>query len=125
MFPFFIKNGLFSQNQSGFNPRDWCVNQLFSITRELYKSFDDGFDVRSVFLGISNAFDKVLHEGIIFKLRKNGISGELLNLLCDFFRNRKLRVVLNRQVSTWTNVNTGIQQGSILTPQPFWHILMI
>ena len=57
MFPFFIKNGLISQNQSGFKPGDSCVNQLF--TYEIDKSFDHGFDVRSVFLGISEAFDKV------------------------------------------------------------------
>ena len=57
MFPFFIKNGLISQNQSGFKPGDSCVNQLF--TYEIDKSFDHGFDVRSVFLDISEAFDKV------------------------------------------------------------------
>ena len=100
MFPFFIKNGLISQNQLGFKPGDSCVNQLLSITHEIYKSFDDGFDVRSVFLDISKAFDKVWHESIIFKLKQNSISGELLNLLCDFLRNRKQRVVLNGQVST-------------------------
>ena len=58
MFPFFIKNGLISQNQSGFKPGDFCVNQLLSITHEIYKSFGDGFDVRSVFLDISKAFVK-------------------------------------------------------------------
>ena len=58
MFRFFIKNGLISQNQSGFKPGDSCVNQLLSITHEIYKSFDDGFDVRSVFLDISKAFAK-------------------------------------------------------------------
>ena len=50
MFPLFVKNGLISQNQSGAKPGDSCVNQLLSITHEIYKSFDDGFDVRSVFL---------------------------------------------------------------------------
>ena len=30
---------------------------------------------------ISKAFDKVWHEDIIFKLKQNDISGELLNLL--------------------------------------------
>ena len=58
-----------------------------------------GFDVRCVFLDISKAFDKVWHEGLIFKLKQNDISGNLLNLLCDFLRNRKQRVLLNRQVS--------------------------
>ena len=68
----------------------------------MYKSFGDGLDVRSVFLDMSKALDKVWHEGIVFKLKQNGISGELLNLLCDFLKKRKQRVVLNGQVSTWT-----------------------
>ena len=32
----------------------------------------------------------------------------------DFLSNRKQRVVLNGQVSTWTSVNAGVPQGSIL-----------
>ena len=32
----------------------------------------------AVFLDISKAFDKVWHEGVIFKLKCNGISGNLL-----------------------------------------------
>ena len=59
MFSFFTDNGLISQNQSGFKPGDSCINQLLSITHEIYKSFDDGWEVRGVFLDISKAFDKV------------------------------------------------------------------
>ena len=100
MFLLFIKNVLILQNQSGFKTGDSCVNQLLSLMHEIYKSFDDGFDLRSVYLDISKALDKVWHEDIIFKLKQNGISGELLNLLCDFLMNRKQRVVLNGHVST-------------------------
>ena len=59
-------------------------------------------------------FDKVWHDGIIYKLTQNGISGNLLNLLEDFLKERKQCVVLNGQVSTWKNINAGVPQGSIL-----------
>ena len=81
MFEFFIENNIISQHQSGFKPGDSCINQLLSITHEIHQSFDDGLDVRSVFLDISQAFDKVWHDGLIFRLKQNGISGSLLNLL--------------------------------------------
>ena len=94
IFKFFIENKLISPNQSGFKPGDSCINQLLAITHEIYKSFDDGFEVRSGSLDISKAFDKVWHESLTFKLKQNDISGNLLNLLCDFLRNRKQRLVL-------------------------------
>ena len=72
-----------------------------------------------VFLDISKAFDKVWHEGIIFKLKKNGISGKLLSVLSDFLKDRKQRVILNWQVSSWTDVNAGVPQESILGPLLF------
>ena len=34
----------------------------------------------------------------------------------DFLNERKERVVLNEQFSTWKNVNAGVLQGSILGP---------
>ena len=70
-------------------------------------------------MDISKAFDKVWHEGIIFKLQQNGISDDLLNILSDFLRNRKQRVTLNGQSSSWTNVNAGVPQESILGPLHF------
>ena len=81
---FFLGNRLISFSQSGFKPGDSCINQLLSITHEIYSSFDEGLEVRSIFLDIAKAFDKVWHDGIIFKLNQNGISGNLLNLLRDF-----------------------------------------
>ena len=56
MFSFFIENGLISQNQSGFKPEDSCINQLLSVTHEIYKSFDDGWEVR----GVSLVYQKLL-----------------------------------------------------------------
>ena len=55
----FIENEFISPNQSGFKPGDSCTNQLLAITHEIYKSFDEGFEVRGVFVDISKAFDKI------------------------------------------------------------------
>ena len=54
MFPFFIENGLISQIRSGFKPGDSCINQLLSVTHEIYKSFDTGWEVRGVFLDVKS-----------------------------------------------------------------------
>ena len=71
LYSYFDKNDLFTSCQSGFRKGDSCVTQLLSITHEIFKSFDvsPSIDTRGVFLDISNAFDRVWHEGLIFKLK--------------------------------------------------------
>ena len=107
MFEFFIRNDLISQNQSGFKPGDSCINQLLAITHEIYKSFDACLDLRAVFLDISKEFDKVWDQGLLYTLKQNGILGNLLETLTDFLKDRKQRVVLNGQNSSWANVEAG------------------
>ena len=113
---FFPENKLITLHQFGFKSGDSCINQLLSITHEIHKYFDNGLEVRCVFLDISKAFYKVWHDGIIFKLEQNSISGDLLYFLIDFLSGRKQRVVFNGQVSAWASVNAGDPQGSILGP---------
>ena len=86
-FRFFLGNKLVTTNKSGFEPGDSCMSQLLSNAREIYKSFDDGPEIRRVFLDMSKAFDKVWHERIIFKLKQNGISDDLLNILRELSSN--------------------------------------
>ena len=47
---------------------------------------------------------------------QNGIYGNLLNLLCDLLRKRKQRVLLNGQVSNWSDVKASVIKGSRLGP---------
>ena len=87
-----------------------------------YKSLDDGYEVRSVFLDISKAFDKVCYNELIYKLKRNGVTGNLLNLIINFLYASKQRVVLNGQYSSWANFEAGVPQGSVLGPLLYIYI---
>ena len=71
------------------------------------------------FLDISKAFDKVWHDGLIFKLKQNGISGSLLKLFKNYLHNKKQRVVLNGSFSDYSEIEPGVHQGSVLGPLLF------
>lgn len=69
-----------------------------------------------MFRDIPQAFDKVWHQGLKYKLRCDGISDNWLKIFESFLGNRKQRVVLNRQCSNWASLNVGVNQGLILGP---------
>ena len=72
--------------------------------------------MRTNFLNISKAFDRVWHEGLLFKLERIGISGNLLSIHRSFLSNRFQRVVLNGQCCRWSSVLAGVPEGFILVP---------
>ena len=76
--------------------------QLLSIGHEINSSFDcdPTIDASGVLLDISKVFDKVWHEGILFKLKTYGVNGEASTLLTNNLHERYQRVVLNGQTSS-------------------------
>ena len=61
LYSFLNSNDLSTKNQSGFRPGDSTVNQLLELVNDIHVAFDNpkSLEVRSVFLDISKAFDKV------------------------------------------------------------------
>ena len=61
---------LISYNQSRFKPVDSCINHMLSIIHEIYKSFDEDYETRDVFLGIPKTFNEVWYNVLLYNLKK-------------------------------------------------------
>ena len=106
VFKFFTKKCLIL---SDFKTGDLCINQLQLITHQIYRSFDDGQEVRSV----PRSFNNVWCKGFIFKLKQIGLSGNLLSTLIDFWKkDSDFEWSFRFMVQT----EAGVLQRSILGP---------
>ena len=61
-----------------------------------------------MFLDISKAFDRVWHNGLLFELKQNGVSGNLFQLITSFLSGKFRRVLLNGQTSDWETIQAGV-----------------
>ena len=111
LFRFSDDKNLLSKHQSGFHLGDSCIYQLLAITYDIFSSFDWNLETCGVFLDISKAFDRVWHDGLLFKLKQNGVSGNLFQLIKSFLSGRFQRVLLNGQTSDWETIQGSVSQG--------------
>ena len=94
-------NNLITARQSGFRPGDSTVYQLTHLYHLFCKALDEKKEVRIVYCDISKAFDRVWHKGLLFKLEKMGIGGDLLNWFKSYLANRQQRVTIDGVSSSW------------------------
>ena len=112
-------NDLLYRYQSGFLPGHSTTFQLIDIYHSICNAFDNNQFSCMVFCDISKAFDRVWHQGLIFKLKQYGISNDLLAFLSNYLSNRKQSLVLNDAISPSLPLTAGVPQGSVLGPLLF------
>ena len=71
------------------------------------------------FLDVEAAFDKVWHEGLLFKLSRKKCPEYLLRWISSYLDRRTLRVRVGVSLSDIVIIEAGVPQGGVLSPQLF------
>jgi hypothetical protein len=79
-------------------------------------NFNNNMSTAAVFLHIEKAFDTTWHPGFLYKLFKLNFSTNLIKLISSFLSQRKFRVSVEDEMSTPRYMQSGVPQGSVLSP---------
>ena len=113
---FLMENGHIGLQQFGFIKKSSTIDQLLELYHQIMSILDKQMLLKLFYLDISKAFDRVWTKGLIHKMKKMGVRGNLLKWFTSYLENRMQRVVLKGVFSVWSHIIAGVPQGSILGP---------
>lgn len=115
MLPIIEDKNLIPIHQFGFRQKHGTIDQFHRLVNKILQSFEKKEYCSAVFLDISQAFDRVWHEGLLHKIKSNFPNG-LFNVLKSYLINRHFLVNVGEAFTNLCPIRAGIPQGSVLGP---------
>jgi len=105
--------------QFGFRSNHSTTTRLVKIVDEISINLNKRSKPATAFLDIEKAFDKVWHQGLIYKLIQFQLPIQLLKLLESFLQHRTFEVRVNDSSSSSRPILAGVPQEYCLSNQLF------
>lgn len=113
------RSSLLPPHQFGFKDHHSTCHQLLRVSEDIIKAFDMKQHTVAVFLDVTQAFDRVWHEGLRYKLQEFGIPLYLQKIISSFLDDRSFTVKIDSSLSTSRPIKAGVPQGAVLSPVLF------
>lgn len=110
-----LERNLIPNHQFGFRNKHSTIDQVHRITNVVEKAFEEKKVCSAVFLDVAQAFDKVWHEGLLYKLHKD-LPRQYFEILKSYLTDRYFRVRYGTHYSELKKIAAGVPQGSVLGP---------
>ena len=108
-----------TDRRHGFRSKHSTESQMIITTQDQAQSLNKKLQVYMIILDFSKAFDTVPHNRLLNKLDRYGNRNKTHTWISNFLTYRKQRVVIGGEHSTWTQVMSGVPQGTVLGPLLF------
>jgi hypothetical protein len=115
MLHFIRERHLIPDHQFGFRHKHATIDQVHRLTKEIVKSFEAKQYCAAAFLDISQAFDRVWHEGLLYKIKTTLPYGFFL-ILKSYLKERHFLVTVGDATTNLHPIKAGVPQGSVLGP---------
>ena len=112
---FLESNDLLHPAQCGFRNKRSTKDCLMKLHDDIYKSISNRRFTVAVFLDIEKAYDMVWRTGLLYKMSKLGIKGNMLAWISSFLSDRTFQVRVGSTLSNVFSLENGIPQGSVLS----------
>lgn len=113
--PIIEERNLIPSHQFGFRERHSTIEQVHRITNLIEGVYEKKKVCSSLFLDVAQAFDKVWHQGLKFKLHRD-LPTQFYKILSSYLAERHFRVKFDGEYSTLKEISAGVPQGSVLGP---------